>query len=170
MNDELIKVVETIDIIPLLKFYLKNKNNIHWTLHGNKGEQTSIQYKEGDDPFISSVGKSKGNELSYDILNPLYKDSVIEDVVKKYKLHRARFMWVNPMSCYSLHKDSTPRIHIPLITNPACYFVFKEDNSSNGIIKHLPIGSVYWTNTTVSHTFMNCSDIARLHLVGIVEC
>ena len=78
-------------------------------------------------------------------------------------------MWVNPMSCYSLHKDSTPRIHIPLITNPSCYFIFKENNTPEGIIQHLPVGSVYWTNTTVSHTFINCSELPRLHLVGVVK-
>ena len=73
-------------------------------------------------------------------------------------------MWVGPYACYSMHRDSTPRVHIPLITNSECYFVFK-----HGIIKHLESGQVHYTNTTIKHTFMNCSDQYRLHLVGAVE-
>ena len=73
-------------------------------------------------------------------------------------------MWLSPMTCYSIHKDSTPRIHIPMITNPECYFVFKA-----GIIQHMPAGAVYWTNTVNLHTFMNCSDKPRLHLIGVVS-
>jgi hypothetical protein len=146
-----------------------NIKKINWAIHGNKGKQSGIQYKDGDDPFEGAVGKSKGDELLHNILNPLYKDSIFETIINKYSLYRTRFMWVNPMSCYSLHKDSTPRIHIPLITNPSCYFIFKENNTSNGIMEHLPIGSIYWTNTTFPHTFINCSDRPRLHLVGIVK-
>ena len=169
MSQDLIKVIESIDIVPLIKFYYVNEKNIQWAIHGNKGRQSGIQYKDGDDPFKGAVGKSKGDELLHTTLNPLYKDSIVETIISKYKLYRSRFMWVNPMSCYSLHKDSTPRIHIPLITNPSCYFVFKENNTPNGIIQHLPIGSVYWTNTKVTHTFINCSDSPRLHLVGVVK-
>ena len=68
------------------------------------------------------------------------------------------------MTCYSMHRDTTPRIHIPMITNPECYFIFKQ-----GIVQHMPAGSVYWTNTVEPHTFMNCSNRPRLHLIGAVE-
>ena len=169
MSQDLIKVVESIDIIPLIKFYFMNEKNIRWAIHGHKGRQSGIQYKQGEDPFEGSVGFSKGDELLHDTLNPLYKDSIFEKLINKYNLYRTRFLWVNPMSCYSLHKDTTPRIHIPLITNPSCYFVFKENKSEQGIIKHLAIGSVYWTNTTVTHTFINCSENPRLHIVGVVK-
>ena len=73
-------------------------------------------------------------------------------------------MWIGPYACYSIHKDDTPRIHVPIITNPECYFVFKQ-----GLLSHLPAGSVYWVDTTKFHTFMNCSDTPRLHIVGIVK-
>ena len=169
MDNTLIKTLDPIDIKPLLIFYFSNIKQINWTIYGHKSRQSGLQYKEGDDPFSGAVGKSKGDELLHNRLNPLYKDSIFEKLINKYNLYRTRFLWVNPMSCYSLHKDTTPRIHIPLITNPSCYFVFKENKSEQGIIKHLPIGSVYWTNTTVSHTFINCSENPRLHIVGVVK-
>ena len=169
MDNTLIKKLDPIDIKPLLIFYFSNIKHINWTVYGHKSKQSGLQYKDGDDPFSGAVGKSKGDELLHNILNPLYKDSVFETLINKYNLYRTRFLWVNPMSCYSLHKDTTPRIHIPLITNTSCYFIFKEDDSAQGIIKHLPIGSVYWTDTTSLHTFINCSEKPRLHLVGVVK-
>ena len=169
MDNTLIKKLDPIDIKPLLIFYFSNIKQINWTIHGHKSRQSGLQYKDSTDPFNGAVGKSNGDELLHNILNPLYKDSIFETLINKYNLYRTRFLWVNPMSCYSLHKDTTPRIHIPLITNPSCYFVFKEDISSQGIIKHLPIGSVYWTDTTTLHTFINCSEKPRLHIVGVVK-
>ena len=159
----MIKILTKIDIQPILDFYITVKNNIIWDETILKGKQTGIQYQEGSDPWASAVGRSKGNELSYDQLNPFYKGTIIETLINQFNLKRTRLMWVNPYICYSMHKDTTARIHIPMITNPECYFVFK-----TGIIQHMPAGAVYWTNTTVPHTFMNCSDISRLHLVGAV--
>ena len=160
----MIKILTKIDIQPILDFYITVKNNIIWDETILKGKQTGIQYQEGADPWSSAVGRSKGNELSYDQLNPFYKGTIIETLINQFNLKRTRLMWANPYTCYSMHKDTTPRIHIPMITNPECYFVFK-----TGIIQHMPAGAVYWTDTTLPHTFMNCSDISRLHLVGVVE-
>ena len=160
----MIKILTKIDIQPILDFYLAVENNIIWDEIISKGKQTGIQYQEGSDPWSSAVGRSKGNELSYDQLNPFYKGTIIETLINQYNLKRTRLMWINPYTCYSMHKDTTPRIHIPMITNPECYFVFK-----TGIIQHMPAGAVYWTDTTVPHTFMNCSNISRLHLVGVID-
>jgi hypothetical protein len=63
-----------------------------------------------------------------------------------------------------MHKDETPRIHIPLITNLECYFVFR-----TGAIINLKQDYVWWVDTRRIHTFMNCSSVPRLHLVGVVE-
>ena len=70
MSQDLIKVIESIDVIPLIKFYFMNEKNIRWAIHGHKGRQSGIQYKQGEDPFEGSVGLSKGDELLHDILNP----------------------------------------------------------------------------------------------------
>ena len=159
----MIKILSHIDVQPLLDEYSRLEKDIQWTDYGNK-KQVGLQFKDKEDPWASSVGTSRGNELAYTTLNPFFKDTVFEEVINKYKLKRTRLMWTSPMTCYSMHKDSTPRIHIPMITNPECYFVFKA-----GIIQHMPVGLVYWTNTVNSHTFMNCSNKSRLHLIGVVE-
>ena len=159
----MIKILTSYNIEPLLIAYSNIEKDIVWSDYTGK-KQTGLQFNENEDPWASAVGKSRGNEFKYTNLNPFFKDTIFEEVINQYKLKRTRLMWVSPMTCYSMHKDSTPRIHIPMITNPECYFVFKQ-----GIIQHMPVGSVYWTNTVNLHTFMNCSDEPRLHLIGAVN-
>jgi len=156
-------IIDTISIDPILIEFNKIDKDIVWTNY-LQGKQTGLQYKLNEDPWKSVVGKSQGNEFQYSIINPFFKDTIFETLIKKYNLNRTRLMWVNPKSCYSLHVDKTPRIHIPLITNPECYFLFNP-----GGIVHLPINSVWWVDTTTQHTFLNCSDQPRLHLVGVVK-
>jgi hypothetical protein len=159
----MIKILTSYNIEPLLISYYNIEKDLVWTDYGNK-KQVGLQFKDLEDPWASAVGTSKGNELTYTNLNSIFKDTIFEELITQYKLKRTRLMWLSPMTCYSMHKDSTPRIHIPMITNPECYFVFKQ-----GIIQHMPVGSVYWTNTVNLHTFMNCSDKPRLHLIGVVN-
>ena len=159
----MINIIETCPITEILDCYFKIEKDLEWTDYGNK-KQVGLQFKDLEDPWASAVGTSKGDELAYINLNPFFKDTVFEEVINKYNLIRTRLMWVSPMTCYSMHKDTTPRVHIPMITNPDCYFIFKQ-----GIIQHMPVGSVYWTNTVNLHTFMNCSTKPRLHLIGVVN-
>ena len=162
----MIKVLQSYNISPLLRYYLEFEKEMVWTEHGTK-RQTGLQYKPGEDPWTSAVGRSIGNGLVYTELNPFFKDTIVEDIINQFNLLKTRFMWVGPMTCYSMHHDESPRIHIPLITNSQCYFVFKGKDTS--IIQNLPAGSIYWTDTRETHTFMNCSERPRLHLVGAVR-
>lgn len=159
----MIKVLTSYNIEPLLVSYNKLEKDILWTDYVNK-KQAGLQFKDLEDPWASAVGTTKSNELTYTNLNPIFKDTLFEELINQYKLKRTRLMWISPMTCYSIHKDTTPRIHIPIITNPECYFIFK-----TGIIQHMPAGAIYWTNTMNLHTFMNCSTESRLHLIGVVE-
>jgi len=131
---------------------------------GHKGKQAGLQYKQNEDPWSSAVGRSTGDELSCSILNPYFANTIFEELINKYNFKRTRLMWVSPYACYSMHKDETQRIHIPLVTNPECYFIFK-----NKAPVHLKIDNVYKTDTRLAHTFMNCSEEHRLHIVGAVE-
>ena len=132
-------------------------------------KQAGLQYAEETENFwAGGTGKLRGlvnPEQQYKNLNPLLQGTIFEDIINQYKLVRTRFMWVNSMSCYSMHRDLSPRIHVPIITNPECYFVMK--TGSEGLIEHLPAGKVYWTDTRIHHTFMNCSPEPRLHLIGV---
>jgi hypothetical protein len=160
----MIRIIESIDVTPILASYSLLESSIQWTDYGHKGKQTGLQYKDSEDPWLSAVGKSQGDELTYTDLNPFFKNTVFAEIITKYNFKRTRLMWVGPYACYSMHKDETPRIHIPLITNPECYFLFR-----SGQLTNLKTGYAWWVDTTKPHTFINCSDQHRLHLVGVVE-
>jgi len=168
----MIKILNDIDVSDLLTEYIRLEPNIQWTNSGHKGRQAGLQYKIEAEPLVqhewaSAVGKNRGMELTYNQLNPFFKDTIFEKLIKDYKMTRTRLMWVNRMSCYSIHRDTTPRIHFPLITNQECYFMFKVGGAAT--LTHMKVGHVYWVDTRCEHTFVNCSEMDRLHLVGIVE-
>ena len=182
----MIKILNSIDITDILAEYHRLEPGIQWTSSGHKGRQAGLQYKSESEPWVteskinpetnqpwtknewnSAVGRNRGMELEYNMLNPYFKDTIFEKLIVDYKMYRTRFMWVNRMSCYSIHKDYTPRVHFPLITNPECYFVFKE-NDTTASITYMETGNVYWADTRKNHTFINCSEMERLHLVGVV--
>jgi Aspartyl/Asparaginyl beta-hydroxylase len=158
------RILEDIDHQSLVDSYTAIADEIVWTEYGHKGRQTSVQYNEGDDPWTSSVGKSQGRERMYDRLNPYFAGTIFEELINRYRMTRTRFMWVGPYACYSMHSDYTPRIHVPIVTNSDCYFVFKDDP-----VFHLAPGHIHWVDTRKNHTFMNCSSDMRLHFVGIVD-
>ena len=164
VKTDLIKIIDTIDIEPILKCYYQLESNMVWTEYDKQGRQTGLQYLTDEDPWNSAVGKSRGRELEYINLNPYFSDTIFQEIINKYNFKRTRLMWVAPKSCYSMHRDSTPRVHIPLITNKECYFVLK-----HGVIHHMKAGHVHYTDTRFPHTFMNCSDEKRLHLVGVID-
>jgi hypothetical protein len=167
----MIDIIGTVDIEKILEQYYSIQEQIQWTDMPPKYKQAGLQYAEHtDNLWVGGTGKLMGlanSEQQYTNLNPILQGTIFEDIINEYKLVRTRFMWLNSRSCYSMHRDMTPRIHIPLITNPACYFVLKPE--SGGIIEHLPAGKVYWIDTRTHHTFMNCSTESRLHLIGVPE-
>lgn len=165
----MIKVIGNIDIDTVVNQYLIIENQIQWVKMPPYHKQAGLQYAEDSDNLWSEgTGKLKGlvtPELKYSNLNPVLRGTIFEDIINEHKLVRTRFMWVNRMSCYSMHRDLSPRIHVPIITNSECYFVLKKE--SEGLIEHLPAGKVYWIDTRIHHTFMNCSMESRLHLIGV---
>lgn len=157
--------LQKIDIDLYLDTYQKLENKIQWQTFskdgGLKGKQVSLQYKEGDeDIWTSGTDKCKGRETLYNKLNPLITGTVFESIIDEFKLTRSRFMWLAPWSCYSMHYDSSGRLHIPLITNNQCFMVFKDG------VENLPVGWIYSVDTTKKHTAMNGSDHWRLHFIG----
>lgn len=159
---QLAKKLHDIDITRLLEDYSKIENQIHWSEYP-QGKQASLQYKDGEESWISGVGKMQEDERLYKNLNDILLGTEFEKIIKKYNFVRTRLMWVYPKSCYSFHADVAPRIHIPLITNEECFFLFR-----SGEMYHLDNSAVWWTDTRKTHTFLNTSDHARLHLVGVI--
>jgi hypothetical protein len=158
----MIDQLDNVDITPILECYKRLEDSIKWVEYPN-GKQTGLQYNNDNDPWTDAVGRLKvGQQWKPDAqVNPAFKGTIFEELIKQYKITRTRLMWLKPCSCYSMHKDDTPRIHIPLITNDQCYFVFRDKGCFN-----LPAGGVYWVDTTEHHSAMNCSSEWRLHLLG----
>jgi hypothetical protein len=158
--------LENIDYKPLLECYYQIEDKILWANVPGKSRQTSVQYAIDEDPFLSSTGTlpARRRETEYNLLNPLFDNTPIEDVVKKYKLVRSRLMWVEPRTCYSIHSDFSPRIHIPLVTNEDCRFIFPDESE----IFYLPLGGIYKVDTYKKHSFCNFSTKPRLHLLGCI--
>jgi hypothetical protein len=158
----MIKILEDLDVRLLLDCYKDIEKHIQWSEYAN-GKQTGIQYRKGNDPWVDAVGRAKLNDdwTSDVILNEHFIGTEFENIIKKYNITRTRLMWLKPYSCYSMHKDDSARLHIPLITNTNCYFVLKEEG-----LFHMETGHAYWADTRKEHSAMNCSTQWRLHLLG----
>jgi hypothetical protein len=161
-------IIQSVDAKSILDEYNKLESGIVWSDYGQGSRQCGLQFTDDEDPWKSAVGKTRlPSENSFSNLNPYFKNTIFETIIDEYNLKRTRLMWIGPFKCYSLHYDLTARIHIPLVTDPNCFFVFKNDKSNN--VFHLPTGSAYWVDTTQTHTFINCSNTFRLHLVGALD-
>ena len=57
---------------------------------------------------------------------PNYDLEYTNTLLKKYKMYSTRMMCLTPTRCYSYHVDSSPRVHIPLITNEMCFFILEK--------------------------------------------
>ena len=129
--------------------------------------QISLQVKRNDSSWDKSAGwlDSVSDEISFNTIHPELKDTVFDELIHSinYKVFRLRIMRMLPNTSYSIHKDPLFRIHIPITTNDKCAFLFPE----NDYMKHMPAdGSIYWTNTKLTHTFVNWSNEPRIHIVG----
>jgi Aspartyl/Asparaginyl beta-hydroxylase len=101
------------------------------------------------------------NEEHYSYLHTDLQGSNLEKLINHFGCFRTRIMTMSPKSCYNVHRDSTPRLHLPIITNFQCWVVWPEDNSCH----RMTAGDIYWADTTRPHTFMLASDEWRIHLV-----
>ena len=103
------------------------------------------------------VWLQKMHEFVYDIP---YTNSLL----LKYNTYNTRIMHLRPKQCYTWHRDQTPRIHVPLTTNDKCRFII-EDTCFD-----LPLGNIYWVDTTRQHTAFNGNkEFDRYHIVGLTD-
>ena len=88
----------------------------------------------------------------------------INHIIEELNLCRTRVLVLHPKVCYSLHKDPSKRIHIPVVTNEKCWMIVNKE------IMHLPAdGRYYEIDTTQEHTALNGSWQARTHIVGCIK-
>lgn len=160
------RVIENIDVTSLLDCYAKIENGIQWQEFFT-GKQTGLQYRVDADPWADATGEWKQTKttswMEPNCFNEYFNNTPFQKIIEKYDLKRTRLLWLKPQTCYTLHMDFTPRVHIPLITNDKCLFLLEDSKPI-----HLPVGGVYWVDTRKMHSAVNCSKEWRLHLVGAV--
>jgi hypothetical protein len=131
----------------------------------------SLQYDQatGDTSWLNAHGQDKtARERYFDTIQPALVNTEINGLFNSIglPLTRTRIFAVDPMSVgYAPHKDSTYRIHIPIVTDIGNNFYSYEPTEK--ICDFMPAdGSVYLVDTTKIHTFKNLSNIRRIHIVG----
>ena len=132
---------------------------------GKYRTQMSLQ-TNGTTDWDSSTGTREGiDEAQWDQIHPELAGTWWDNFLKSFpfKLYRARLMTMHPRTCYSIHTDMNPRIHIAIKTHRQARFIFTVPPSNT----HLPAdGSVWWIDTTKEHSAMNGSMEDRIHLVA----
>jgi hypothetical protein len=100
------------------------------------------------------------NKESEDLNKVEYTLSVINQLKEHLEFDSVTYRFVMPNTCYNWHNDAGEIcLHIPLITNPGCHFVYDHRAFS------MPAdGSVYVVNNGRMHTFVNAGASPRLHL------
>lgn len=139
----------------------------------NLDSQIAIQTDDPSaDNWYAGIGNAKGKtkfwEHSFCHLQPSLKDTPVDEYLQwlDIPVYRARIMLTRGKSSYSVHRDFSPRLHLPLKTNTQCNFLITDPLT----FFHLPAdGTTTWVDTRNFHTFLNGSDEYRFHLVMIVK-
>jgi len=136
--------------------------------HDRYKDQLSLQTNGQADWDSSTGSRPDDNESQWDKLHPDLIGTWWEDFFKSlpFKVYRSRLMTMHPRTCYSIHTDSTPRLHIAIVTHPQARFIF----TSPSVFQHIPSdGHIWWVDTTKEHSAMNGSLKGRVHLVCCLD-
>jgi len=90
-----------------------------------------------------------------------YIEDLYNELSKHFILGRTRFMLMKSKYCYTMHRDATPRFHIPVLTDKDAVMFDNEYTPHK-----LNINRLYTIDTTRQHTAANFSRQERLHIVG----
>ena len=105
------------------------------------------------------------SEKEFSTVNEKFINTEFERIINYFSLFRTRIMIMEGKTCYSVHQDTTWRLHIPINTNDNCFFYFPK-HKQDFILEE---GKVYLVNTTETHTFVNTDNEDRVHLVGCIN-
>ncbi|MEE8505951.1 MAG: aspartyl/asparaginyl beta-hydroxylase domain-containing protein [Kiloniellales bacterium] len=124
--------------------------------------------RDTDRPLRDHIGwlPEGVRERDFTRINPEFRGTAIEELLDKlpFPFGRTRLMRMVKKSCLSIHWDTSLRYHYAVITNPACYLVHMEDDI--GRFHHVPAdGYLYEMDARLTHTAINASREARIHLV-----
>jgi Aspartyl/Asparaginyl beta-hydroxylase len=102
-------------------------------------------------------------ERDFSVFNEAFMDTAFYDVYQRmpFRVGRMRLHLLPPLTVFTMHKDSAPRAHVVLDTNPNCFLM-----SGDGQTHHVPAdGNVHVYDTTLPHTAFNASREDRVHLI-----
>jgi len=162
--------VKILDPVKDFKTLSKEVNELIKTVGFERNQIMCQNLQENSSNWYDGIGKieelAEKEERQYKFINQSLKNTTIENLIEKYQGFRTRIMIMNPKSCYSVHADPTPRVHIPIITDSSqCWMIWPHD----GECHRMPIGVTYWADTTKKHTFINASEKTRIHLIMCVD-
>lgn len=102
----------------------------------------------------------QNNKAHFDLEYLPYTKETIDKITEIFSFDSVNYRYVMPNTAYNWHCDKGANcLHIPLITNPGCWFVFENRSFS------MPAdGSLYTVNNSRMHTFVNSGSEPRLHL------
>ena len=89
-------------------------------------EQIALQgTKDNLDPFYPCGPEIFNNtgRREHEFDTPIFDMPYTNSIIHYLKMYRTRVMILKPRTCYTYHKDTTKRIHIPLVTNDKCFFI-----------------------------------------------
>ena len=161
-------ILEEIRTIPLYQD-LADKTNYSKNKEFYRGFQIPLQgikdVSKEFNPLTYGVGRM--DDLQHeesDFTDFIYELPYTNGVIKECNMFRTRLMVLRPKACYFYHSDGTKRIHIPLITDPDCFFVIEDE-----VYRFPADGTWSIVDTTKMHTAINASRINRYHIVGCIK-
>lgn len=126
-------------------------------------DQICVQ-TDGSSDWAAGAGRQKSHSSIWDQVHPDLVGTWWETFFSSLpvKVFRTRIMRMKPKSCYSIHKDDTPRLHIAIHPTPESRFLFFKPDEAI----HFPCdGKIWWVDTTRYHSAMNGGTDERVHLV-----
>jgi hypothetical protein len=112
-------------------------------------------------------GKPLFDEHEFNTVPKVIEGGAIDQWLKSlgFATYRTRIMIVQPRSCYSIHKDLSPRIHLPITTTRNALMCFPYHQR----MFHIPKQWTYWVDTRKHHTFINTDTVSRIHIVACTD-
>jgi hypothetical protein len=151
-------------IIDLERLRIETDKLLWQPEHNRYRDQLSLQ-TNGQPGWDSGTGTRIGQaEDQWDKIHPDLVGTWWEDFFKSlpFKVYRSRLMTMHQRSCYSIHVDDNPRLHIAIKTHRQARFIF----TNPPVLKHIPAdGHIWWVDTRQEHSAMNGSMEDRVHLV-----
>jgi len=128
--------------------------------------QKTVTHDDGTKETIVPWRTEGLKEEDFTVLCDRFKGTVFEEayneLTSRFIIGRVRLMTMEPRKCLTWHKDTSPRIHYPIITSPGNLMIIEDE------VKHLESNTWWLVDTTKHHTALNGSSESRIHLVAVL--